>query len=217
MIHNTFATSFSFAEQVVDWSVNVMEQLGGFGAGLLIALENIFPPLPSEIILPLVGFTASQGSLNIWGAIMWTTLGSVTGALVLYGLGAWLGRDRIRSLIKKVPLVKVSDLDKTEEWFRSHENQTVFWARMVPLVRSLISIPAGIEKMPIKEFIIFTAAGSAIWNSGLIFAGYFLGEQWYIVEVYIGILQYIVVAAIILAVAYFVYKRLKKTKTAKQQ
>lgn len=202
----------SVTEQVADWSIKVMESLGGPGAALLIALENIFPPLPSEVILPLAGFTASQGNMSLIGAIIWTTLGSLVGALALYYIGAWAGRDRIRHYARKLPLVKVADIDKAENWFTRHENQAVFFGRMVPIVRSLISIPAGIERMPVGIFIAYTALGSLIWNSVLIIAGYLLGEQWHIVETYVSYFQYLVLAAIILFTGYFIYSRLQKRK-----
>src|SRR5690606_16645272 len=102
---------------IAEWSVRNMEQLGGPGAALLIARENLFPPLPSEIILPLAGFTASQGNLNLISAILWTTAGSLAGAIILYKLGVWLGRERIRHYAHKLPLVKLKDIDKAERWF----------------------------------------------------------------------------------------------------
>jgi membrane protein DedA with SNARE-associated domain len=207
------ASDNSFTGRIADWAVTVMESLGGPGAGLLIALENLFPPIPSEVILPLAGFTASQGSFSFLGAVVWTTAGSLTGALILYYLGLWLGRDRIRSLAKKLPLVKLSDIDKTEAWFRSHENQTVFWARLVPVVRSLISIPAGIERMPIRSFVLYTMLGSLLWNTILISAGYLLGEQWHLVETYVGVLQYIVLIAIGTALGIFIYRRVHKRRS----
>lgn len=207
--------SSSITQRIADWAVSVMEALGGPGAAFLIALENLFPPLPSEVILPLAGFTASQGNLSLVEAIAWTTFGSLVGALILYQLGKWLGRDNIRNIAKKLPLVKVSDIDKAEHWFTAHENQAVLIGRMIPVVRSLISIPAGVEKMSIKLFVIYTVIGSLIWNSILIVAGYLLGEQWTIVERYVGIFQYIVIAAIILYVAYFVITRLQKKRNAK--
>ncbi len=200
--------STSITQRIADWSVNVMETLGGPGAALLIAIENIFPPLPSEIILPLAGFTASQGTLGLFEVIIWTTIGSIVGAIVLYYLGNLLGRDRIRHFATKIPLMKISDIDKAENWFTKHENKAVFFGRMIPVVRSLISIPAGIEKMPIKIFIIYTAAGSLIWNSTLIFAGYLLGEQWQLVEKYVKFLQYIVIVVIVIACGYFIFTRL---------
>lgn len=211
----TYFASSSLTQRIADWSIKIMEQLGGPGAAALIALENIFPPLPSEIILPLAGFTASQGDLSLAGAILWTTLGSLLGAIILYQLGAWLGRERIRYYAKKLPLVKVKDIDKAEHWFTKHENQAVFFGRMIPVVRSLISIPAGIEKMPIKLFVIYTTIGSAIWNSVLITAGFILGEQWHLVETYVNILQYVVVLVFLVAAARFVYVRLYKRRQRK--
>lgn len=205
--------SSSLTSGIAEWSVRVMEQLGGPGAALLIALENLFPPLPSEIILPLAGFTASQGDLNLAGAVLWTTAGSLAGAIILFKLGVWLGRERIRHYAHKLPLIKLKDIDKAEHWFTKHENQAVFFGRMIPVVRSLISIPAGIEKMPMKLFIIYTAVGSAIWNTTLITAGYVLGEKWHLVETYVGILQYLVIAAVLLLVARFVVSRLQRRRS----
>lgn len=209
----TLTASASITDKIADWSVRIMEQLGGIGAAFLIALESIFPPLPSEVILPLAGFTSSQGNMNIFAAIAWTTLGSLVGAVVLYQLGAWLGRERIRHYANKLPLVKVKDIDTAEKWFTNHENQAVFFGRMIPVVRSLISIPAGVEKMPMKIFIIYSAAGSLIWNTVLISAGYLLGEQWHLVETYVGIFQYVVIAAILIFALHFVFTRIKRRKS----
>lgn len=203
------AITQSFSERVSQWSISVIETLGGPGAALLIAVENLFPPLPSEVILPLAGFTASQGELGLLSVIIWTTTGSLAGALILYALGALLGRDHLRAIVVKMPLVKVSDFDKTEKWFQKHESQTVFWGRMIPIFRSLISIPAGVERMPLAKFMLYTAFGSLVWNSVLIVAGYVLGEQWERVGKYVSILQYVVIVATISAIAWFVYSRLK--------
>lgn len=181
--------------------VDLMEELGGPGAAIAIAAENLFPPIPSELILPLAGFTASQAGSNmsLLDAILWTTFGSVVGALLLYYLGVWIGRERIRSLIVRMPLVKVSDFDRTEAWFLKHEDKTIFFGRMIPVFRSLISIPAGVERMPLRHFVAFTAAGSAIWNTALIYAGYQLGARWSLVEGYVGILQKVVIAVVVVA------------------
>ncbi|WP_309114119.1 DedA family protein [Saccharothrix sp.] len=192
----------------VKWVIDLMESFGAPGAGLAIALENLFPPLPSEVFLPLAGFTASRGGMSLLAAILWTTAGSVAGALVLYYVGALLGRDRVRRIAEKMPLVKVSDVDKTEDWFRRHGRATVFFGRMVPIFRSLISIPAGVERMPLPTFLVFTAAGSAIWNTALILAGYALGENWHLVERYTGIASKVVVGVVVLAVVWFVVSRL---------
>lgn len=186
-------------DAVATWAVDVMELLGGPGAGLVIALENLFPPLPSEVILPLAGFAASRGTMTLTQAIVWTTIGSVVGALTLYGLGAGLGRDRVRRAWQRLPLVSIEDLNRTEAWFARHGRKAVFFGRMLPIFRSLISIPAGVDRMPVAVFTGLTLAGSLLWNTTFVLAGYVLGEQWHRVEAYAGALQYATLAAIIAA------------------
>jgi membrane protein DedA with SNARE-associated domain len=185
---------------VAEWAIGLIEWLGLPGVAIAIALENLFPPLPSELILPVAGFAASQGTLNLIAVILWATLGSVVGALALYVIGVWLGRDRVHKILVKVPLVSVEDVNKTEAWFNKHGKWTVFFGRMVPIFRSLISIPAGVTRMPLWYFIPLTAAGSLIWNTIFILAGYYLGENWSSVEQYAGIIQDIVIVLVILAV-----------------
>ena len=114
--------------------------------------------------------------MSLFDAVLWTTLGSVIGALVLYGLGALLGRDRVVAIAAKLPLVKVADIEKTEAWFAKHGRKTVFFGRMIPIFRSLISIPAGVERMPIMTFTLLTTLGSLIWNTAFVMAGYMLGR-----------------------------------------
>lgn len=206
----TAATSPETTGGLVGWVTSVMEALGGPGAGLLVALENLFPPIPSEVILPLAGFTASQGNLSLVGAIIWTTLGSLVGATVLYYIGALVGRERIRWIADKLPLVNVADFDKTEAWFGKHGTKAILIGRLIPIFRSLISIPAGIERMPLPIFLGLTGIGSLVWNSALIGAGYGLGENWHVVERYIGWFQAAVIVVCVLAVAYFVVSRLRK-------
>jgi len=194
---------------VAGWAVHLMETLGVVGAAIAIALENVFPPLPSEIILPLAGFTASQGSFGLIEAIVWTTVGSVVGAAVLYLVGALIGRERTRALVSRIPLVNLSDVDRSEAFFNRHARTAVFVGRMVPVFRSLISIPAGVERMPVGVFLLLTAAGSAIWNSIFVCAGYLLGENWDLVDQYAGIFQWLVVAVIAGLVLWFVVSRLR--------
>ncbi|BCB81250.1 hypothetical protein GCM10022251_62590 [Phytohabitans flavus] len=198
---------------IAGWAVGLMETLGAPGAGLAVAVENLFPPLPSELILPLAGFTASQGEINLVAAIVWTTIGSLTGALALYGLGALLGRERMRAIAARIPLIDVSDVDRSEAWFGRHGTKAVFFGRMLPLFRSFISIPAGVSRMPLPSFVVLTALGSAIWNSVFILSGYLLGENWQRVETYASWLQWVVVAAVVVAVAWFVTGRVRKIRS----
>ncbi|MDQ5913495.1 MAG: hypothetical protein QG623_113 [Patescibacteria group bacterium] len=209
------AAGSSLTQKFVDWAVSVMNKLGEPGVALIIALENLFPPIPSEAVLPLAGFSANKGDLNLILVILWATVGSVVGAIILYYIGAALGRDRVREWAKKMPLMKVSDIDKTEQWFLKNETKTVFWGRMLPIFRSLISIPAGIEKMPMKKFIPYTVAGSLVWNGTLVGAGYVLGERWGDVEQYAGTLQNVVIILVLMGCGYFVFIRLKKKSTRK--
>ncbi|GAB2943905.1 hypothetical protein GCM10027203_53430 [Nonomuraea fastidiosa] len=189
-----------------------MDRLGAPGAGLAVALENLFPPLPSEVILPLSGFTASQGEMQLLDVIIWTTLGSVIGALALYGVGALLGRERTLAIAAKLPLVKTSDIEKTEAFFQRHGRMTVFFGRMIPIFRSLISIPAGVERMPVLTFTLLTAAGSLIWNTIFVMAGYVLGENWHLVETYVGIATNVVIAIVVVAILVFIGVRLAERR-----
>lgn len=197
---------------VAGWAVDVMERLGGVGAGLLIALENLFPPLPSELILPLAGFAASRGSLSLTGAIVWTTIGSVVGALVLYALGRALGRDRTFALWQRLPLVEANDFIRTEEWFARHGRSAVFFGRMLPLFRSLVSVPAGVDRMPVGIFVLLTAAGSLIWNTTFVLAGYLLGNEWHRVEPVVGWFQWVVIAVVALLVSRWLVQRVRRRR-----
>lgn len=210
MRHLLAATSTDSEELdgVAGWAIDLMEALGGPGAGIAIALENLFPPLPSEIVLPLAGFTASQGDFTLFSAIFWTTLGSVVGAVILYALGAALGAPRMRAIAVRVPLVKLEDVTKSEEWFQRHGAPAVFFGRMVPIFRSFISIPAGIERMRMPLFLLLTTAGSLIWNTIFVLAGYLLGENWERVGSYVEPFQNLVIVAVLVAIAYFVGSRL---------
>ncbi|MBY6305052.1 DedA family protein [Streptomyces clavuligerus] len=187
-----------------------METLGAPGAGIAIALENLFPPLPSEVILPLAGFTASQGKMDLYAALIWTTIGSVVGALALYGVGALLGRERTIAIASKLPLVKISDIEKTEAWFAKHGTKAVFFGRMIPIFRSMISVPAGVERMPIGTFLLLTTVGSAIWNTIFVMAGYLLGENWEQVTEYVSTYSKVVLGLAGLAVLVFIGMRVMK-------
>lgn len=193
-----------------------MDALGGPGASIIVGLENVFPPIPSEVILPLAGFSAAQGTFTLAGAIFWTTLGSVLGAILAYALGFWLGADRVRAIFGRVPLMKVEDFDKAERWFHRHGAASVFFGRMVPVVRSLISIPAGVARMNFPLFLALTLAGSLIWNSIFVVGGYLLGGQWHRIEAVAGWFSNAVVAAIgVLVVAFLVRRWLQERAQAR--
>ena len=179
-------------EPIVQAVVSLVGALGAPGVGIAVAAENLFPPIPSEVILPSAGFAAASGSMGLVSAIVWATVGSVVGALALYALGAWFGRARFYSLASKIPFVKETDIERAEAWFVRRGPLAVLLGRVVPVVRSLISIPAGIERMKLLPFTLYTAIGSALWNSVLIGAGYALGANWEIVEEWISRYQLIV-------------------------
>ncbi|MFB9406712.1 DedA family protein [Dactylosporangium matsuzakiense] len=199
-----------FVSVVADWATSMMNALGSPGAGLANALDSIFPVLPSEVVLPVAGFAASRGELGLAAVIVWTTIGSVAGSLVVYGAGAWLGRDRVRALAARMPLVKTADVDRAEAWFARHGGKTVLLGRMLPVFRVLISVPAGVERMPLVRFIGYTAIGSAVWNTVFVVAGYSLGEHWERVEAYGSLLSKAVIAMVAVAVIVFVAVRLRR-------
>ncbi|WP_405373828.1 MULTISPECIES: DedA family protein [unclassified Microbacterium] len=199
----------SWLTSLADWVVSLMELIGPPGAAIAVGLDNIFPPIPSEVVLPMAGLAASRGSFTLFEAIAWTTLGSVVGAYLLYFLGRWLGVARLRRIADKLPLVKGDDIDRAVAWFERHGPVAVFFGRMVPLFRSLISIPAGVSKMHWWLFGLLTTAGSLIWNSIFVVSGFVLGENWHIVEQYAEIFQLIVIVVIVALVAWFVVVRVR--------
>ncbi|MBT3155464.1 DedA family protein [Streptomyces sp. CHD11] len=192
------------------WVNDLMDAMGAPGAGLAIALENLFPPLPSEVILPLAGFAASSGRMGLFEVLLWTTLGSVVGALALYGVGALLGRERTVAIAGRLPLVKVSDIEKTEAWFLRHGTKAVFFGRMIPIFRSLISVPAGVERMRLPVFLGLTALGSAIWNTVFVLAGYALGDNWEQVTAVASAYSKVALGVALLTVLVFVVLRLRR-------
>lgn len=164
------------------WAIDVMETLGVFGVALLVAIESLFPPIPSEVILPLAGFTASRGSFDLVSVVIAATTGSVVGALLLYLLGRWLGVDRLMRAADRIPLMSSNDVEKAMAWFHRFGPTAVLIGRFIPIVRSLISIPAGVDRMRLWLFLLLTAIGSAIWNTLFVGLGFVLGENWRVVE-----------------------------------
>jgi membrane protein DedA with SNARE-associated domain len=200
---------------LVDWVTSVVETLGYGGVAFLVALENLFPPIPSEVVLPLAGFVASSGDASLVGMIVAATIGSMVGAFLLYGIAAAIGPIRLRALVVRHGRwfgLDETDLDKTEEWFDRRANTAVLICRCIPLMRSLISIPAGFRRMRLVPFTIFTLAGSLVWNVLLIGAGYLLGEQWNKVEAPLELFQTLVLLLIGLALAWFIWRKIVRPR-----
>ena len=206
------------------WVQDVINQFGYFGVALLVIIENVFPPIPSEIVLPFAGFVAQQGSgaaqsdTSVIGMMIAATIGSVVGALILYFVSAAIGPDRLRAFVEKFGKwfgVKSSDLVRAEAWFDRRSFVSVLVGRCVPLIRSIVSIPAGFRRMKLSSFVVLTAIGSAVWNIALIGAGAVLKDQWDVVGDYVGVFQWVVVAAIIVVLAKFVLSRIKRRNTSK--
>jgi membrane protein DedA with SNARE-associated domain len=195
-------------------TADVIAAIGEVGVGLLTFVETVFPPIPSEIILPLAGYEAERGQLNVVLVVVAATIGSLLCALVLYGLGAVFGEERARRWLTWLPLVDEADFDTASAWFNRHGHGVVFFGRFVPIVRSLVSLPAGAQRMPLIPFLLLTAAGSALWNIALVGAGYVLGTQYELVEDYLGYLDYVVYAALVGVVGWFVVRKLRQRRAA---
>ncbi len=201
-----------------EFILSMMNQFGYIGVFLLIAIENIFPPIPSEVILLFGGFMTTYSELNIVLMIIFATLGSLIGAIVLYYIGKILNKERLKKIIDgkigKILRLKNSDIDKADEWFDKKGNKTVFFCRFIPIVRSLISIPAGMSEMPLGKFFLYTTTGSLIWNTVLIIIGAIVGEKWEsilnIFDTYSNIVLVLLVIIFIVGVYVFYHTKNKK-------
>src|SRR3954469_2647658 len=197
--------------QLVAWATDVIAAIGYVGVALLIALEAVFPPIPSEVILPLSGSLSAAGRFNVFLMLAAATIGSCMGASILYGLGRWGGERRIGDWLDRYGkwfLLSRSDLESSRTWFARHGRPAVLVARVIPGMRSFVSVPAGLASMPYGRFILFTAIGSAIWDGALIGAGYFLGKNWSQVEGWIAPIGPLVYGFIVLLLGWFVGRRL---------
>jgi membrane protein DedA with SNARE-associated domain len=213
---------------LANWVQDVINQFGYFGVALLVVIENVFPPIPSEIVLPFAGFVAqlgasavnatadaAQSDTTVIGMMIAATVGSVVGALILYFVSAAIGPERLRGFVERFGKwfgVKSSDLVRAEEWFDRRSVAAVLVGRCVPLIRSIVSIPAGFRRMKLTSFAVLTAIGSAVWNIALIGAGAVLGDQWEQVGEYVGVFQWLVIVAVLVLLARFVVSRLKKRR-----
>lgn len=193
----------------------IIETLGYPGIILVMAAENIFPPIPSELVMPLAGFMAYEGKFNIIAVIIAGMVGSVVGALALYWLGAWANETVIRRFVRRwgrYAFISEKDLDVTLGYFSRHGEAVIFFGRLIPIVRSLISIPAGMERMPLPKFLLFTVLGTTIWSAILSYAGWALRSQWNLVLGYVKQYEHVVLALVVLAVLVFLYMRVLKPR-----
>lgn len=197
------------------WITQFMEKFGYWGIAFLIFLENVFPPIPSEIILTFGGFMTTKSELGFVGVTITSTIGSVLGAIVLYGVGAWIGERNLYRFINrygKILRVKTKDLDKTIGWFEKYGYWTIFFCRFVPLLRSLISIPAGLTRMNLPLFIVFTTIGTLIWNVVLIYLGQAVGGNWHTIVNYMDVYSRIIYIVLAILIIFLIWKWLKRQK-----
>lgn len=198
--------------QLSEWILMVMDKLGLVGVALMMFLENVFPPIPSELIMPAAGFAAAIGELSLISVIIAGTIGSVLGALPLYYLGSRLDETRLIRLTErygKYLLITPKDIVSAQAWFDRHGKTVVFFGRMIPAIRSLISIPAGMARMSLLPFLMLTAMGSMIWSALLTYAGFVLGANYEKVGIYIESVSHYVVLLMVLIFSYLLYRRIK--------
>lgn len=200
---------------LVGFAARGIENLGEWGVGLFTLAETVLPPIPSEVILPLAGYLAKQGTLNLVLVFVTSTLGSCLGALLLYWMGARLGLERSIRGLSKLPLVDREDIENAADWFRRHGRSSIFFGRLLPGVRSFISLPAGASNMHLATFSLYTLAGSGLWNGALIGLGYALGSQYQVIEQYSRFLNYAVYATLALTVVWLVIRSVRRSKAAK--
>ncbi|MFF2346432.1 DedA family protein [Pseudarthrobacter sp. NPDC058119] len=201
---------------IVGFAARAIDTLGEWGVGAFTLAETVVPPIPSEVILPLAGYLAKQGSLNLLLVFATSTLGAYLGALLLYLLGAKLGLQRSIRWLSRLPLVDSEDFERAAGWFGRHGRSSIFFGRLLPGIRSLISLPAGAAAMPLGTFTVFTLAGSGLWNGALIGLGYLLGTQYQLIEKYSRFLNYAVYAALAVAVVLLVIRRTKRAKAQRE-
>ncbi|SNZ05593.1 membrane protein DedA, SNARE-associated domain [Terribacillus aidingensis] len=202
-----------------NWITQFMEQFGYFAIVLLMAGENVFPPIPSEIILLFGGFlTTTSASVTVVGVIIAATIGAVIGAVILYGIGLLLDVERLEKIVDRwghILRIKKEDIHKADAWFDKYGVWTIFLCRFVPVIRSLISIPAGMSNMNFGLFLIFTTLGTLIWNTVLVLLGMWLGESWSKVETYLGYYQDVVIIVLAILFVLFVIWFIKRNKKKK--
>ena len=199
---------------MAEWINGLMSSLGYWGIGLLMFLENLFPPIPSELIMPLAGFTVAQGKMNFWIAVFAGTVGTMAGTYAWYYLGRLANYQRLQIWTERYGkwiMVTAHDLDRVNNWFNQHGSKAVFFGRMVPGIRTLISLPAGINKMPFVTFTIYSTIGTLLWTLGLTTAGLLLGDNYASIEGYIAPVSKVILFGLIGLLGYWVFKKMRST------
>ncbi len=199
-------------EHLAEFFTYLIEQMGYLGAGFLMALESMIAPVPSELVMPFVGFLIVQGNFTWTGAILATSLGSMAGSLASYYMGYWGGRPLVLS-VGKYLLLNKEHLEWTERWFEKHGSWTIFVSRFIPVVRHLISIPAGMGRMRLLPFCVYTLIGATMWNVFLMWCGYKLRQNWRLVETYSHQIDIVVAVICAGAAVWFVVTHLRRVKT----
>ena len=203
-----------------EWVNQLVEGYGYLGVAGLTLLENLFPPIPSEVVLPLGGFLTTHGDMTYWGVVLAGTAGSVGGAIPLYYLGHWVSNSRLKTWVESHGhwlLLRPGEIERAEAWFGRHGQPAVFFGRLVPGVRSLISIPAGYCRMPLGRFLLWTAAGTAIWTALLAWAGRALGEEWPKLGDYMGPVSLAIVAGGVVVYLVWALKRRRDHMNSKAE
>jgi len=192
-----------------EWITHLLDQLGYVGIALLMLLENVFPPIPSELIMPLAGFDAARGDMNVYLVILSGSIGSVAGALFWYVIGRWIGEDRLKRFASRhgrLLTLNASEIERVNRWFDMHNEKAVLLGRLVPAVRTLISVPAGIFEMSLGRFLIYSTIGTVGWTALLTFGGYMLGDRYELVQTWINPVSNVIVGIIVLAYLYRVMR-----------
>ncbi|WP_353144286.1 DedA family protein [Acinetobacter pragensis] len=205
---------------LTEWILSIMEQLGYLGIALLMFLDNVFPPIPSEIIMPSAGFTASQGQLLLSGVIAAGCIGSLTAAALLYWMGYQFNHEAIFRFVDrygKFLFIKSDDVKKSLLWFEKYGHRIVFFGRMIPAVRSLISIPAGMSRMPFWKFMFYSALGTMIWTTFLAAVGFYFGENQALMHEIFSRVGYVIIGIVSILLIWLIYRRQlrKRAKTGK--
>ena len=203
------------SQWLAEWIPNVMNQLGYWGIGLLMFLENLFPPIPSELIMPLAGFTVAKGQMDFILVIVAGVVGTILGAFPWYYVGKFISEERLEHLADKYGKwisISSKDIKKANNWFNEHGGKAVFFCRLVPGVRTLISLPAGINNMPLIPFTLYSTLGTTIWVTFLTFLGYKLGNNYELVDQYLGPVSKIVLAIIVIFfILWIVRKQMRRS------